>query len=48
MGSWLGSIKRYVSDVQNQVSEITDDTIDQENKNKETIDKKNNLKDKNG
>ena len=48
MGSWLGSIKRYVSDVQNQVSEITDETIDQENKNKETIDKKNNLKDKNG
>ena len=48
MGSWLGSIKRYVSDVQNQVSEITDETIDQENKNKETIDKKNNFKDKNG
>ena len=48
MGSWLGSIKRYVSDVQNQVSEITDETIDQENKIKETIDKKNNLKDKNG
>ena len=48
MGSWLGSIKRYVSDVQNQVSEITDETIDRENINKETIDKKNNLKDKNG
>ena len=48
MGSWLGSIKRYVSDVQNQVSEITDETIDQEKKIKEPIDKKNNLKDKNG
>ena len=48
MGSWLGSIKRYVSDVQNQVSEITDETIDQENKVKGPIDKKNNLKDKNG
>ena len=48
MGSWLGSIKRYVSDVQNQVSEITEETIDQENKIKEPIDKKNNLKDKNG
>jgi sec-independent protein translocase protein TatB len=48
MGSWLGSIKRYVSDVQNQVSEITDETIDQENKIKKPIDKKNNLKDKNG
>ena len=48
MGSWLGSIKRYVSDVQNQVSEITDETIDQENKIKEPINKKKNLKDKNG
>ena len=48
MGSWLGSIKKYVSDVQSQVSEITDETIDQENKIKEPIDKKNNLKDKNG
>ena len=48
MGSWFGSIKRYVSDVQNQVSEITDETIDRENKIKEPIDKKNNLKDKNG
>ena len=48
MGSWLGSIKRYVSDVQNQVSEITDETIDQENKIKKPIDKKNKLKDKNG
>ena len=48
MGSWLGSIKRYVSDVQSQVSEITDETIDQENKIKKPIDKKNNLKDKNG
>ena len=28
MGSWIGSIKRYVSDVQSQVSEITKDTID--------------------
>ncbi len=28
MGSWIGSIKRYVSDVQNQVSNITDETIE--------------------
>ena len=28
MGSWIGSIKRYVSDVQNQVSEITDNSIE--------------------
>ena len=31
MGSWIGSIKRYVSDVQNQVSEITDNSIEDEN-----------------
>ena len=31
MGSWIGSIKRYLSDVQNQVSEITDNSIEDEN-----------------
>ena len=31
IGSWIGSIKRYVSDVQNQVSDITKETIDTEN-----------------
>ena len=30
MGSWIGSIKRYVSDVQTQVSEITDNSIEDE------------------
>ena len=28
VGSWIGSVKRYVSNVQNEVSSITDDTID--------------------
>ena len=28
VGSWIGSVKRYVSDVQNEVSSITEDTID--------------------
>jgi len=28
VGSWLGSIKRYVSNVQSEVSSITEDTID--------------------
>ena len=28
VGSWIGSAKRYVSDVQNEVSSITEDTID--------------------
>ena len=28
VGSWIGSIKRYVSNVQREVSSITDDTIE--------------------
>ena len=27
-GSWIGSVKRYVNNVQNEVSSITEDTID--------------------
>ena len=34
VGSWIGSVKRYVSNVQNEVSSITEDTIDK-NLNKE-------------
>ena len=32
MGSWFGSIKRYVSDVQNQVSEFDDIEINDDTK----------------
>jgi len=28
IGSWIGSAKRYISDIQNQVSNITEDKID--------------------
>jgi len=28
VGSWIGSVKRYVSNVQSEVSTITEDTID--------------------
>tara|TARA_B110000263_G_C15053669_1_gene394187 strand:- start:112 stop:339 length:228 start_codon:yes stop_codon:yes gene_type:complete len=28
VGSWIGSIKRYVSDVQQEVSNLTDENID--------------------
>ena len=28
VGSWIGSVKRYVDSVQNEVSSITEDTID--------------------
>ena len=48
MGSWIGSIKRYLSDVQNQVSEITDNSIEVENSIKKSSEKKENIKDING
>ena len=48
MGSWIGSIKRYLSDVQNQVSEITDNSIEDENRIKKSSEKKENIKDING
>ena len=28
IGSWIGSAKRYIADIQNQVSNITEDKID--------------------
>ena len=28
IGSWIGSAKRYVSDIQNQVSDITEENFD--------------------
>ena len=30
IGSWIGSFKKYISDVQTQVSEITNETADNE------------------
>ncbi len=48
MGSWIGSIKRYLSDVQNQVSEITDNSIEDENSIKKSSEKNENIKDING
>ena len=37
IGSWIGSAKRYTTDIQNQVSNITEDKIDinEEKKNNE-------------
>ena len=43
IGSWFGSIKRYVNDVQTQVSDITNETIDNET-NKSNDKKVNNKK----
>ena len=45
MGSWIGSIKRYLSDVQTQVSEITDNSIEDENSIKKSSEKNENIKD---
>ena len=42
VGSWIGSAKRYVSDIQNQVTDITEEKFD----NIEDVSKKNNTKDK--
>ena len=35
VGSWIGSVKRYINNVQSEVSSITEDTIDK-NLNEET------------
>ena len=40
IGSWIGSVKRYVSNVQNEVSSITDDTIDKNLNDDVSINKK--------
>ena len=48
MGSWIGSIKRYLSDVQNQVSENTDNSIEDEKSIKKSSEKNENIKDING
>jgi len=46
IGSWMGSIKRYVREVQNQVTEITSETIDNEVDNTSKVNNKNNSDDK--
>jgi len=28
MGSWIGSAKKYISDIQNEVADLSKDTID--------------------
>ena len=40
VGSWIGSVKRYVSNIQNEVSSIDSETIDtHENSEKKTNEK---------
>ena len=38
IGSWIGSAKRYVSDIQNQVSDITEDKYEDKHQEKNTKD----------
>ena len=40
VGSWIGSVKRYVNSVQNEVSSITEDTIDKNLNEDANINKK--------
>ena len=46
IGSWIGSAKRYVRDVQNQVTDITNETIEDDSQNKNDTNDKNNLNEK--
>ena len=34
IGSWIGSAKRYVADIQNQVSDITEEKFEDKTKDK--------------
>ena len=40
VGSWIGSIKRYVNNVQSEVSAITEDTIEKNLDENTTVNKK--------
>jgi len=46
IGSWIGSAKRYVRDVQNQVTEITNQTEDEDIQNKNKVNEKKDVNDK--
>ena len=43
IGSWIGSVKRYVSNIQKEVSDLTDDSIEIKTKEFKT-EKKDNVK----
>ncbi len=40
VGSWIGSVKRYVNNVQSEVSSITEDTIDKNFDEDNSVNKK--------
>ena len=43
IGSWIGSVKRYVSNIQKEVSDLTDDNFEVKSK-EPTTEKKDNVK----
>jgi|TARA_B100000809_G_scaffold230314_1_gene244544 sec-independent protein translocase protein TatB len=43
IGSWIGSVKRYVSNIQQEVSDLTDDNFEIKSKESKT-EKKDNVK----
>ena len=43
IGSWIGSVKRYVSNIQQEVSDLTDDSSEIKSKESKT-EKKDNVK----
>ena len=46
MGSWIGSVKRYVSNIQNEVSEIEEDAKNIYDNNDNKINNKENINEK--
>ena len=41
IGSWIGSVKRYVSNIQKEVSELGDDNLEMKNEELKTNEKDN-------
>ena len=44
VGSWIGSAKRYVSDIQNQVTNVTEEKFDNIDENSKTDNNKDEIK----
>jgi len=44
IGSWIGSAKKYVSDIQNQVSDITEEKFEEKQKDENIKEEVNNDK----
>ena len=40
VGSWIGSVKKYINNVQNEVSSITEDTINKNTSEDVNVNKK--------